>query len=348
MKNQLKLICGVSLILAVSIAITLSDSIAKSSKGKDLNNGLNLKTNTISVSGLSSGGYMANQLHLAFSDWINRVGIIAAGPYYCAQNSIKTALEQCVNKSNETLKQQSITAPLAFEVSGQIAPLSNLKHSRVWLLRGTKDKKIHPIVTNALHNQYANWVAPENMQYIQDKPFAHHFPTLNDGQPCTTSASPFLGQCDYDAAGEMLNFLFQGIATRTDQPKGKVLEFNQQQLGGEAAESLAELGYAYVPQSCLEGESCEVHVNFHGCQQNAETIGQAYINHNGLNNWADNNHLVILYPQTKNSMFMPLNPQGCWDWWGYTGDNYATKEGPQVKAIKQMVLALNDNLVEPN
>lgn len=49
---------------------------------------LNLKTDSITVSGLSSGGYMANQLHLAYSDWVKGVGILAAGPYYCAQGDI--------------------------------------------------------------------------------------------------------------------------------------------------------------------------------------------------------------------------------------------------------------------
>ena len=27
------------------------------------------------------------------------------------------------------------------------------------------------------------------------------------------------------------------------------------------------------------------------------------------------------------------NPNGCWDWWGYTGQNYATKEAVQIRAV---------------
>jgi hypothetical protein len=33
----------------------------------------------------------------------------------------------------------------------------------------------------------------------------------------------------------------------------------------------------------------------------------------------------------------PLNPYGCWDWWGYTDFNYAVKAGPQIAAIKMML-----------
>jgi hypothetical protein len=33
----------------------------------------------------------------------------------------------------------------------------------------------------------------------------------------------------------------------------------------------------------------------------------------------------------------PYNPRGCWDWWGYTGTDYATKTGVQIVAIVAMV-----------
>jgi len=36
----------------------------------------------------------------------------------------------------------------------------------------------------------------------------------------------------------------------------------------------------------------------------------------------------------------PQNPNGCWDWWGYTDsfmtDTYATKDGKQMAAIWEM------------
>jgi len=32
-----------------------------------------------------------------------------------------------------------------------------------------------------------------------------------------------------------------------------------------------------------------------------------------------------------------LNPKGCWDWWGYTGNDYLTKNAPQIAAIWRMV-----------
>jgi poly(3-hydroxybutyrate) depolymerase len=305
---------------------------------------LNLDLTKVAVSGLSSGGYMANQFHIAHSDWVDKAGIIAAGPYYCAQNSIKTALALCVNKSADATSQNLTLQAETYESQHKIANLDNLKNSKVWLLRGTKDSKIHTDVAQALHEQYLMWIEPNNVEYIKNQPFAHHFPTLTYGSQCDVSESPFIGNCDYDAAGNMLNFLYSDLLPRNDQPQGKLVLFNQQSFGGEQAISLAEQGYVYIPKSCQAGETCQLHISFHGCQQNEQTVGSQFVENNGLNNWADTNHLVVLYPQTKNSMFMPLNPQGCWDWWGYTGSDYATQNGQQIKAVKQIAESLTQKL----
>lgn len=305
---------------------------------------LNLELSKIGVSGLSSGGYMANQFHIAHSDWVDKAGIIAAGPYYCAQNSIKTALSQCVNKSTDATSQNLALQAKTYESQQQIANLDNLKESKVWLLRGTKDTTIEVNVTQALHDQYLLWVTSKNMQYVNDKPYGHHIPTLSSGTQCDVSASPFLGNCDYDAAGSMLNFLYENLKPRSAQTTGKLIPINQQTLGGEHAMSLADEGFIYIPKTCQAGESCQLHISFHGCQQNAQTVGKQFVESNGLNNWADNNHMVVLYPQTKNSMFMPLNPQGCWDWWGYTDSNYANQNGQQIKAVKQIAESLTHKL----
>lgn len=305
---------------------------------------LKLDLTKIGVSGLSSGGYMANQFHISHSDWVDKVGIIAAGPYYCAQNSIKTALAQCVSTSTDATSQNLSQQADVFESQQKIAKLDNLTSSKVWLLRGTKDATIHTGVTQALHAQYLQWVDPKNVAYIENQPFAHHVPTLTFGSQCDVSESPFLGNCDYDAAGNMLNFLYPSLLPRNAQPQGQLLTFSQQALGGEHATSLAEQGFVYIPKSCQAGESCQLHISFHGCQQNGQTVGKQFVENNGLNNWADTNHLVVLYPQTKNSMFMPLNPQGCWDWWGYSGNEYATQNGQQIKAVKHIAESLAQKL----
>jgi hypothetical protein len=40
-------------------------------------------------------------------------------------------------------------------------------------------------------------------------------------------------------------------------------------------------------------------------------VGAAFIDDTGLNQWADTNHLVVLYPQAIPTGATGSNPQGC-------------------------------------
>ncbi|MBK8284658.1 MAG: hypothetical protein IPK97_07055 [Ahniella sp.] len=85
---------------------------------------------------------------------------------------------------------------------------------------------------------------------------------------------------------------------------------------------------------CSE-QTCGLHVVFHGCEMNVDAIGERFV---GLADWhqaADAAQVVVLYPQTKASL-VPLNPKGCWDWWGYTGSQYDTRDGAQVRWLQSV------------
>nr|VFK21865.1 MAG: poly(3-hydroxybutyrate) depolymerase [Candidatus Kentron sp. LFY] len=121
--------------------------------------------------------------------------------------------------------------------------------------------------------------------------------------------------------------------------------------------SMAREGYIFVPKACKnEGKECKLHIAFHGCLQGGRTddrigkSGNLYAKYAGYNEWAKGNNIVVLYPQVENrNMPPPLNPMGCWDWWGqaYTGENYHTREAPQMKAVAHMINILVDgNLLE--
>lgn len=57
-------------------------------------------------------------------------------------------------------------------------------------------------------------------------------------------------------------------------------------------------------------------------------------------NGAESNNVIVLYPATGISAG---NPKGCWDWFGYTGENYAVKSAPQMTAILKMIQRLTEN-----
>ena len=58
----------------------------------------------------------------------------------------------------------------------------------------------------------------------------------------------------------------------------------------------------------------------------------------GYNRSAESNRLIVLYPQVKTSFW---SPRRCWDWWGYTGSAYHTKDGEQIRAVHEMLKRLS-------
>ncbi|MBZ9613733.1 extracellular catalytic domain type 2 short-chain-length polyhydroxyalkanoate depolymerase [Rheinheimera maricola] len=302
---------------------------------------LELQAN-ITLSGLSSGAYMAAQYHLAFAEHVDGVALLAAGPVYCAQNSLGLALEHCFNKVTSAPDMANINQYIKTQQnSGMLASLDALADDKVWIFHGTKDNTVYPGLAVTLHQQYQQWLKPTNIALINYKAFGHTFPTdRTDLGNCEVSAAPFLASCDYDAAGELLRHLLAALHPKSSVPSGTLLAIDQHKLAAAATETLAQTGYLYVPQSCAEGQSCRLHVSFHGCKQNAASIGDAFVTGTGLNNYADTNRLVVLYPQTTASNINPFNPNACWDWWGYTGADYANKAGLQLQAVHQLVQAL--------
>ena len=66
----------------------------------------------------------------------------------------------------------------------------------------------------------------------------------------------------------------------------------------------------------------------------------------GYNEMADTNNIVVLYPQAEGiDDGATQNPEGCWDWWGYSSDSashpdYYSKQAIQIRAIHAMLQRL--------
>ncbi|CAF1622229.1 unnamed protein product, partial [Didymodactylos carnosus] len=101
--------------------------------------------------------------------------------------------------------------------------------------------------------------------------------------------------------------------------------------------SFDKTAYMYVPSRCSKGKGCSIHVALHGCRQGKERVGETVALHAGYNEVAELNNIIVIYPQVKKSLVFPINPQGCFDWWSYTNNNYANKLGPQMSAVKNII-----------
>jgi len=95
-------------------------------------------------------------------------------------------------------------------------------------------------------------------------------------------------------------------------------------------------GYVFVPRSCAQGRSCALVLALHGCLQTQADIGTKFVTESGIDEWAETNGIVVLYPYAIKST-APVNPKGCWDWWGYDDPNYALKSGTQISIVYKMV-----------
>ncbi|CAF1506109.1 unnamed protein product [Rotaria magnacalcarata] len=96
-------------------------------------------------------------------------------------------------------------------------------------------------------------------------------------------------------------------------------------------------GFVYFPSACAKGLECSIHVALHGCKQGKAYVDDVFARKAGYLEIAELNNLIIIFPQVRSSLLFPTNPMGCWDWWGYTKNNFATKKGPQMVAVKSMI-----------
>jgi len=344
------------------------------------------------VSGLSSGAFMAVQFQIAFSSTVAGAGVVAGGPYFCAQGSSFGALLNCtgfITPSPAVPDPASLLSQTkTFAQQGKIDALDNLAKAKIYLYSGLSDKTVPSTVVDAARRYFLLAGVPKgSLEYDHDIDSGHAFITKNTGNPCPTSNSPFINNCNFDQAGAVLKKLYGQLKDPSVQRDGQLIQFDQQEFvrgtatavapvtptvvfvivpasaGGMSAfpgfpglpgtglpgtglpgtglpgmpsdPSMNDVGYVYVPQSCQQGSTCRVHVAFHGCEQTLADIDTDYVTKTGFNAWADSNDIIVLYPQAKKSQ--PANPKGCWDWWGYSGADYAFKSGVQMEAVKAML-----------
>lgn len=298
---------------------------------------------SVTVSGISSGAYMAQQFHTAYSSSVSGLGMVAGGPYYCAKGRTINALNRCM-KTYLGLPQieDSLGEARRLSSQGLIDPIQNLAQSRVYVIAGTNDKTVYPVMGRLTVDLYQAWgVSKASIMSDFDIPSGHTFPTDHYGGKCeVASEKPWISNCGRDVAGEILNHLLGALKGRVSADPSRIFSFYQlKNISEKDREGLSmhETGYVYMPKDCENPDTaCRIHVAFHGCKQTQDQIGKIFVENAGYNDWAESNQLIVLYPQAKVSQSLG-NPNGCWDWWGYTDSNYHTKEGAQMKLISKLI-----------
>ena len=288
----------------------------------------------VTVSGVSSGGYMAVQAHVALADVVSGVASVAGGPWHCAEGNVANAIGRCL--SGDGVNVPDLLA-YAYELSASeaIAPVDALASARVWIFHSPDDAVVSPSLSAALAAFYGGFVDASRIEQVTDVAAAHGWPTLETGVDCGTMGGDFMNACDYDTAGVLLAHLYGELEARTEA----VGSLGRVDLSAyfDSGSGVAADGFLYVPTSCSdETGACRLHVAFHGCRMGAEFVEDRFARGAGYNEWAEDNRIVVAYPQVAKSAF---NPQGCWDWWGYTGADYDRRSGKQIAGVAGMIEA---------
>ncbi len=307
-----------------------------------------------SVSGISSGAYMAGQFEIAHSRDVIGAAIIAGGPYGCSESlyadlipgpgtallNLTKAINGCMLNALQSFgvpnpEQLAKRAGHLAEV-GRIDPVANVKDDRIYLFSGKDDHTVVPAIVESARGFYqALGVPTDHILFVGGMAAGHGFVTEDKGRACDYTGKPYIVDCDYDQAGALLAQIYGTLKPRADAPTGAFLLFDQRPFTRELSNhGLSDSGIVYVPQACAAERGCKVHIAYHGCGQNRTFVGDTFARDSGYARWADTNALIVLFPQTATT---PLNPQGCWDWWGYTGADYLTRSAPQIIAVRRML-----------
>jgi poly(3-hydroxybutyrate) depolymerase len=322
-----------------------------------------LDLSAVTVSGLSSGGFFAHQFHVAYSQSVAGAGIVAGGPYGCVEtisnpywpfstlDRLSAALVACTHYWGDRYwglrpgapdASDSVTLIEAASDRGEIDDPGFLSGDRAWLFHGELDEVVPEAVFEALEGVYSHYLEAPALE-VHRHAAAHGLPVSrfpDDSRfaapDCDEHKAPFLVACGFDAVELMLRHLHPGEIPGTpadSHQAGSLMPFDQTRFFEDPQSSLRAAGYVYVPDPCRT-QSCRLHVAFHGCRQTIEAVHDDFVRDAGYNGWAAAARIVVLYPQVTAS---PANPNGCWDFWGYSGDDYRVQDGRQMRAVKAMI-----------
>ncbi|AZZ37175.1 hypothetical protein CIK05_10370 [Bdellovibrio sp. qaytius] len=336
---------------AIRKLVTLFSFFAASISFSQTVSAYNINPSQISMSGISAGAFFANQMHVAYSQTLTGgVAMIAGGIYNCSNGNVNTALNTCMKgTTTSAVVDQTVNDIKSLSKTGKVDNIDNIANSKVFLISGKFDDVVLTPAMDRVEELYLKLGVPaKNIKYNKSIEMGHAFPTVDYGNTCSTPRSkPFISKCNYDGAYEILNYFHGPLKNKKAFVEKNLISYSQNKFFENKAtgftstfsgssNSLAETGAVYVPTACQQGEECALHISFHGCMQSRDDIGDDYLKKLGLNEWAEGNNIIVFYPQAVKNYILG-NPNSCFDWWGYTGPEYHTKNSVQMNIVYKMI-----------
>jgi hypothetical protein len=248
-----------------------------------------------------------------------------------------------------------------------IDDLENLKTQRLYVFTGTEDRVVNQFAVGRTKAFYeALGLCGDQVKFVDDVPAGHSIVTTDPAaSPLGVNRPPFINRGDFMQSHDILDHLYPDAAAPAARATGTLIRFEQEMFWGDDGDrvSLAEFGFAYIPSAVEAGETARgVHIVLHGCKQgyayvdfvngkrdieNQPPYGMRYVRTTGYMEWAEANNLIVLFPQADGRDNNAVqNPDGCWDWWGYSAANdndpdFYTQKAVQIATIHRMMAHLS-------
>lgn len=258
-------------VLAV-LSLGASPAHAQLKELVDRNIVLSIDRADVTVSGISSGAAMAHQVHMALSDQLTGVGIVAGPPFRCAEymrgvplyawaTTDLVAVNLCTGYYKKMQSEYGIpAAPFAgseIKLSrlqemaedafkrGKIAPKSGLCGDRAYLIAGATDDTVPATVSGATAALY-EWLlsncgdgkpAGDRLVSRTIAGMPHTMPVDLPPTPGKCQAgAPYIADCDFKGPEEMLRHLHpaRAQAPQANRPASpdNLVRFDQHQVIG--------------------------------------------------------------------------------------------------------------------
>ena len=326
--------------------------------------------------GHSSGGDMAIQMHVAFSDSIGGVCGFDAQPYHCAATMFPR--DNLVPQTDESSVPYCYGCPpdytLVYDhckshpewvdvgllpdyprrvcgeagLSGCMSNVDALKDTSVYLQRS----ECNTYVEGAEENAFAMYAT------MTDEP-DKQIEFLDTCKNSITNDTQFM--CLDQVLSHVQGHGLVEPRDVDEAPAGEWQRFDQTMYLDDFNAGFDDAGWVYVPKQCLGGGDgndgfCSMMVWFHGCGGNHNKVaGKPPGTDDVTVRYADTNNVVLLQPAIlrddklhgfynnvtetyTNSMEIE---RGCWDGYGQLGSDYALQSGAHNRNIWNMIAELS-------
>jgi len=281
----------------------------------------------------------------AFPELTTGLAQLNGAPYGC-QTQLWAGEVETLRGPCHTGKYLNVTALAEYITvtaeAGLIGDLSLWLDKPIFLVAGDADVVVdHEVVEKSLelYSQYSSKVTYRLLRGL-DHAFATDRP-VRETFFFPGAVSPILRDLGVDEAGHLLMHLLGPLRPRGKAQRNNLRTVLQHDFVPKGWNSITanmdEVGFVYAPSACQERPlTCRMHVVYHGCYATASNIGDGFYWWAGYNDWAESNNLIILYPQAA----FWHGSKACWDYYGYTGAKFDTRQSSQLVTVNNMVRAL--------